>query len=95
MSRYTIKDFRKDLLEDGQHGLPTKLAIASMSGFSELDTLSLNYLEEEVLGLSDKFDHPLSSSYVQSGDKEAGGQEKDIDDLSPEGEATRDKDKNK
>lgn len=95
VSRYTIKDFRKELLENAQNGLPMKLAIASMNGFSELDTLSLNFLEEEVLGLSDRFDSPLSTSYVQSGDKKAGGQEKDVDDLTPEGEKTRDKDKNK
>ena len=95
VSAYTIKDFRKDLLEDAQNSLPTKLAIASMSGLSELDTLSLNFLEEEVLGLSDRFNSPLSTSYVQSGNKNAGGQEKDVDDLTDEGEATRDKDKNK
>jgi hypothetical protein len=93
VSTYTIEDFRKELLENGQHGLPTKLAIASMSGFSELDTLSLNYLEEDVLKLSDRFKNPLTTSYTQS-DKQGGGQEKDIDDLSPEGEKTRDADKN-
>lgn len=94
VSRYTIKDFRKELLEDAQHGLPTKLALASMSGLSELDALSLNFLEEDILELSDRFDSPLSSSYTQTGDGEGGGQEKDIDDLTDEGEATRDKDKN-
>lgn len=92
VSTYTIDDFRKELLEDAQNGLPTKLAIASMSGLSELDTLSLNYLEESVLSLSDRFDSPLSTSYTQSSN--TGSSEKDVDDLTDSGEETRDKDKN-
>lgn len=95
VSRYTIKDFRKELLEDAQNGLPTKLAIASMNGLSELDTLSLNFLEEDVLKLSDKFDSPLSTSYVQTGNNKGGGQEKDVGDLTDEGEKSRDLEKNK
>lgn len=93
VSVYTKKELRKDLLENAQNGLPTKLAINALSGYSELDTLALNYLEEECLQLSDKL-APLSTSYTQSGDKEAGGQEKDIDELTDEGAATRDKGKN-
>lgn len=93
VSIYTIDDFRKSLLETAQNGLPTKLAIMSTIGLSALDSLSLNYLEEEVLQLSDKFDSPLSTSYTQSSN-DGGGQEKDITELSPEGELTRDKDKN-
>ena len=90
VSTYTAKQFRQELLENASNGLPNKLAIASMSGFSELDTLSLNFLEEEVLGLKDKL-VPLSTSYTQSGnDKTGGGQEKDVDELSDEGMRSRD-----
>lgn len=92
VSTYTIKEFRKELIENAQNGLPTKLALNSVSGFSELDTIALNYLEEDVLRLSSKLS-PLSTSYTQSG-KNSGGQEKDADELSDEGELTRDKDKN-
>lgn len=88
VSTYTVKDLRDELLENGQYGLSTKLAINSMSGFSELDTLSLNYLEEDVLGLSDKL-VPLSSTHTQSNGK-VGGQEKDVDDLTDAGMRTRD-----
>jgi hypothetical protein len=91
VSKYTAEDFRKNLLEDAQNGLPTKLAIASMNGLSELDTLSLNFLEQDILKLSDRFDSPLSTSYTQTSNKTAGGQEKDIGDLSDEGERSRDK----
>ena len=93
VSTYTAKQFRQELLENASNGLPNKLAIASMSGFSELDTLSLNFLEEEIFGLSEKL-KPLSSSFTQTGNNKSGGQEKDIDELSDEGERSRDQDKN-
>ncbi len=92
VSVYTKDNLRKELLENAQNGLPTKLAINSIGGFSELDTLSLNYLEEEVLGLTNKLS-PLSTSYTQSGN-ESGGQEKDVTDLTDEGARTRDEDLN-
>ena len=93
VSVYTKDSLRKELLENGQNGLPTKLAINAMSGFSELDTISLNYLEEECLKLHEKFSYPLSTSYTQT-DKESGGQEKDIDDLTDDGLRDRDEDLN-
>lgn len=93
VSTYTAKQFRQELLENASNGLPNKLAIASMSGFSELDTLSLNFLEEEILGLKDKL-VPLSTSYTQSGNDKSGTSEKDVDELSDEGQKTRDSGKN-
>lgn len=92
VSVYTKEELRKNLLENAQNGLPTKLAINTLSGFSELDTLSLNYLETKVLKLQDSF-IPLDTSYTQSS-KESGGQEKDVTELTEEGAETRDKDKN-
>ena len=93
VSTYTIKQFRDELLENSNNGIPNKLAIASMSGFSEKDTMALNFLEEDILGLSEKL-KPLSSSFTQTGNNKSGGQEKDVDDLSDEGERSRDQDKN-
>lgn len=90
VSTYTIKQFRNELLENSSNGLPNKLAIASMSGFSEMDTLALNHLEENILKLSDKL-IPLNTSYTQSGKANS---DKDVDELSDEGERTRDQDKN-
>lgn len=92
VSTYTIKQFRSELLENSNNGIPNKLAIAAMSGFSEKDTLALNFLEEDILGLSEKF-KPLNTSYTSSSSN-SGGQEKDADELSDEGEKTRDQDKN-
>lgn len=89
VSTFTKEEFKKSILESGQYGLPTKLMINNINGFSELDTLSLNFLEEDCLQLSKRF-VPLQSSYVQSG-KESGGQTKSDDEISSEGEASRDK----
>ena len=88
VSVYTKENLRKELLENAQNGLPTKLAINSLSGFSELDTLALNFLEEDALGLSDKL-VPLSTSYTQSTKEE-----KDSSELTDDGLRTRDKDLN-
>lgn len=92
VSVYTKDSLRKDLLENAQNGLPTKLAVNTLDGISELDTLALNFLEESCLHLSDIL-VPLNTSYTQS-QKEAGGQEKDVTDLTDEGAETRDSDKN-
>lgn len=95
VSIYTKDEFKSNMLKDSQYGLPGKLAIKAMDGFTELDTLALNVLEEEVLQLSDKL-KPLSSSYVQSGstgsdvDEENGGRPKD-EQQTTSGEASEEK----
>lgn len=90
VSVYTIENFRKNLLTAAQNGLPTKMAYNSTLGFSELDTLSLNYLEEDVLGLSDKL-RPLSTSYTQSGAGDDGRPTLDDVDLTDDADASREK----
>ena len=64
--RLTTEDTRKELLEDSQYGLPAKLAVMALDGVDPLSTLSLNHLEEDILGLANKFDKPLSSSFTSS-----------------------------
>ncbi len=90
ISIYTRDKFRESILESAQYGLPNKLAFNTLNGFSELQTLALNFLEEECLGLTDKF-RPLQSSYTQSGTGEVGqgAPEKDATELSPSGERSR------
>lgn len=95
ISVYTKADYREQLLSSGQYGMPTKLAINTLNGFNELDTISLNYLEENVLGLSERL-KPLSSSYTQSGTEDGyttevgqGRPEKDVGDLTDSGERSR------
>ena len=95
ISVYTKADYREQLLSSGQYGLPTKLAINTLNGFNEKDTLALNYVEEELLHLSDKL-IPLNSSYTQSGNDDGytsevgqGAPKKDEGDLSDSGERSR------
>ena len=99
---YTKKAKRKELLESAQNGMPTKLEIGILDGKSPLETVSQLYLENEVLGLTDKL-VPLSTSYTQSGDAptgdtdpiEGGAPTKDATELTDEGSSTREKGKNK
>lgn len=88
VSPYTREEFKKTLLEDATYGMPTILAANSLNGFSELETLSLNFLEHDILKLSEKL-VPLQSSHTQSGDKESGGQEKPASELTDDGESSR------
>lgn len=95
ISVYTKSDYREQLLSSGQYGLPTKLAINTLNGFNEKDTICLNYVEEELLGLSEKL-RPLNSSYTQSGTEDGytseigqGAPRKDEGDLSDSGDKSR------
>lgn len=95
VSPYTRESKRKELLESAQNGLPTKLEISILDGKSPLETTSMLYLENEVLGLTEKL-IPLSTSYTKSSSDAAdpvtgGAPTKDDTDLSDEGDATRNK----
>ena len=93
VSAYTKQEFKKNLLEAAQYGLPTKLAYNNLNQFSEKDTLALNFLEEEVLHLSDKL-IPLQSSYTQSGTEGSDGNgapTKDAGEITDDGEASIEK----
>lgn len=102
VSPYTKKAKRKELLESAQNGMPTKLEISILDGKSPLETISQLYLENDVLGLVDKF-IPLSTSYTQSGSAPTGDTDpinggaptKDATELTDEGSSTREGGKNK
>lgn len=91
VGRLNREDFRKELLEDAQYGLPTKTAIMALSGIDQLSALSLNFLEEDILEISDRFDSPLSSSFTSSGSGDVGRPTSDDSDLTDDGEASREK----
>lgn len=90
VGRLTREDFRKELLENAQYSLPSKLAIMSLSGLDPLQVLSLNHLEEDILKLGDKFNDPLKSSYTST-NNENGRPTSDAGDLTDAGEASREK----
>lgn len=95
VSPYTKADKKEELLKSGQNGVPVKLAVAALDGFTPMETLSLDILENQMLELHTRW-IPFSTSYTQSGNEgstdEGGAPEKK--DLTDEGEATREQDKN-
>lgn len=90
VTKYTKDAFKESIKNDATYGEPSKLLINTLNGFSELETYSLNFLEEECLELSSKFVPMQSSNTMNTGDLK-----KDDDDLTDEGEASRDKADNK
>ena len=94
VSAYTKDAFKESLQKDLNYGFVSTLAINSLNGFSELDTLALNYLEKDVLKLHEKF-VPLQTAATQSGsNNEGGAPEKSDTQISDEGSETKDKEKN-
>lgn len=85
VSVYTKDEVRKSLLESCQYSYSNKIAYNTFNGISEIETLAMNFLEEDVLKLHEKMKYPLSSSFTQTGDTEPntgqGAPEKDVDDL--------------
>lgn len=90
ISVYTKEAFKKSMLEAGQYGLPTRLAYNTLNQFSEMDTLALNFLEVNCLELNDSL-IPMHSSHTQSGSDTGGAPTKDNDELTDDGESSRDK----
>ena len=94
VSIHTKAEFKESLQKDMNYGYVSALAINSLNGFSELDTLALNYLERDVLHLDQKF-VPYQTASTQSGksidNPEGGASEKSDTEISDEGIKTRDK----
>lgn len=64
-SPYLLDTFREQVKDSATLGMPVKLLLNQLNGISEMDTLRMNRLEIEELGLHEAF-IPLSSSYTQS-----------------------------
>ena len=69
-----------------------KLFYMAALGISQIDFDGMNFIEKEVLNLDENL-QPLKSAY-NTGSSDAGRPEKDEEDLTPSGEATRDGDTN-
>ena len=91
---YTKDDKIKAMKEAATLGIPVKMQYASLLGLSPLDVFSMAYLENDILGLHEKW-IPLQNSYTQGAADITGAPEKDDGELSDEGEKTKDQDKNK
>lgn len=96
---FNKKENAESLLKNAQYGLPVKIMLCACLGISPSAVVSMNYLEEMVLGLTDNF-IPLSSSHTQSGSisedsvNENGRPKKKDDDLSEKGEEQREREDN-
>ena len=90
VSAYTKDAFKESLQKDLNYGFVSSLANNSLNGFSELDTLSLNFLEKDILQLNEKF-IPLQTASTQSSNNEGGAPEKSDVQISDEGSKTKDK----
>jgi hypothetical protein len=88
---FNRKENAETLLKNAQYGLPVKMMLCACLGISPSAVTSMNYLEEQVLGLSASF-IPLSSSHTQTGgtgdpNTTGGAPTKDGSQLTPSGEA--------
>ena len=99
VTAYNKEDVITQLTNAATLGLPTKMQLASVVGSSTpLDVAGLTFLENDILGLHEKW-IPLNSSYTQSGtatmgDDEGGRPESKDEDLSETGQSTRENDSN-
>jgi hypothetical protein len=89
VSPWTKQDYKDSLLNSAQYGVPVKMAVAALDGFNPLETLSMEFLENQCFNLHENW-IPLQSSYTQSGDSN----EKSDSELTDEGAETREQEKN-
>lgn len=94
VSTYTKDELKESLLKAAEYGMPTRLAYNTLNGFSEIDTLALNFLEINCLNLNENL-IPVQSTHTQSGSDTGGAPEKDDSEITDDGEASRDKTDNK
>lgn len=99
ISPYFMNDEIEKYTKLAGFGLPLKTKLASMMNVNPQAQYGYDFLERQLLGLSiNRWNNPLVSSAVQSGNPSDGEgaptAEEKGEELSPEGEASRDKDTN-
>lgn len=89
---------RKEILEMNQYSYSMRLALGTLNGFSEKETLANLYFENEVLGLYGTMRYPLQSSFTSSGGETEDGYTNEVGqgrptvdpgELTPKGDASR------
>lgn len=93
---HTKEDYQKALLEANQYSYSYRLAYGTLMDISERETMAQLIFETQALRLQDLMCYPLQSSYTTSNDGEKGtvgegAPEKSPEELSPEGERSRNK----
>ena len=90
---YSQNDYIKNLKESATLGLPVKLKLNSALGQSPSSSLHMEFLENSVLNIVEKW-KPLSSSFQTNPNDEGGNPGVGDDNLSPEGQKSIDNDTN-
>ena len=90
VSIHTRDAFKESMQKDLQYGFPNIVAINSLNGVSELDTLAMNFLENDILNLTDKFKPLTSANTVSNKSSDGGAPTKSPEELSDSGVKTRD-----
>ena len=94
-----MNDEIEKFIKAGGLGLPVKTELAAMMKSNPQKSFGMDFLERQLLRLgTSRWNNPLVSASVQSGNPaDTGGAptaEEKGEELSPEGEASRDKDTN-
>ena len=92
VSAYTKSELRESFQKDLQYDSSKIMLINTLNGISELDTLSLSFLANDILDLKNRFTTLTSANTVSN--KESGGQTKPDSQLTDEGSRTKDAGKN-
>ena len=98
-SPYFKEETKDSFLKSAQYGIPNKIAVATLDGFSPMEIMSMSYLENDILDLANTW-VPLSSSFTKSADSAStdptqstdpieGGRPESDEPLSDEGEKTK------
>lgn len=81
--------------EGAMYGLPTVSLYCAAIGIGQSEMDTLNYLEDNVLGIKDRFVPLQSSNTMSSGGDDGGRPEKDVGDISDEGEKSKESNTNR
>lgn len=93
ITKLNQNDYLKNLKEGSTLGTPSKLKYNAALGQSPSSSLHMEFLENSVLDLVNKW-KPLSSSFQTNPNDEGGNPGVNEDELSPEGQTTKDRDDN-
>lgn len=94
---FTKEDYRKTFLEGNQYSYSYRMALGTLMDVPEKQTMASILFETQALKLQELMQYPLQSSYTTSNDGTEKGEvgegapEKPVEDLSPEGERSRNK----
>lgn len=91
VSIHTRDAFKESMQKDLQYGFPNIVAINSLNGIGELDTLAMNFLENDILNLADRFKPLTSANTVSNASDEGGRPEVSDSEISDDGAKTRDR----